>query len=128
VSTTEELLGRKVVGPVYKTENTVVGVRHPSIRKKLAITSPTNGGRSVGIVRPRTQTMELTLTKHKAMQQTGLLALYGQHSIRWTPPLITGCIRNVVSWCRQYIQDGTSVLVEHTVMLVSETLKPTYMA
>jgi hypothetical protein len=38
VSTTEELRERKVVAPVYKTENTVVGIRHvehvaPSIRK-----------------------------------------------------------------------------------------------
>jgi hypothetical protein len=36
-------------------ENTAVGIRHadhaaPYIRKKLAITSPTSGGRSVGIV------------------------------------------------------------------------------
>jgi hypothetical protein len=57
-------LERKVAAPVYKTENTAVGIRHadnvaPSIRKKLAITSPTSGGRSVGIVRSRTQTMEL---------------------------------------------------------------------
>jgi hypothetical protein len=40
VSTTEELLeGRKVAAPVYKTENTTVGIRHadhvaPSIRKR----------------------------------------------------------------------------------------------
>jgi hypothetical protein len=38
VSTTEELLGRKVAAPVYKTENAAVGIRHadhvaPSIRK-----------------------------------------------------------------------------------------------
>jgi hypothetical protein len=38
VSTTEELLDRKVEIPVYKTENTAVGIRHadhvaPSIRK-----------------------------------------------------------------------------------------------
>jgi hypothetical protein len=32
---------------------------HPVIRKKLALTSLTSGGRSVGIVRSRTQTMEL---------------------------------------------------------------------
>jgi hypothetical protein len=61
-----ELLDRKVAAPVYKTENTAVGIRHadhvaPSIRKKLAITSPTSGGRSVGIVRSRTQTMEFSL-------------------------------------------------------------------
>jgi hypothetical protein len=46
-----------------ENRDTAVGIRHadcmaPSIRKKLAITSPTSGGRSVGIVRSRTQTME----------------------------------------------------------------------
>jgi hypothetical protein len=66
VSTTEELLDRKVAAPVYKTENTAVGIRHanhvaPSIRKKLAITSLTSGGRSVGVVRSRTQTMEFVV-------------------------------------------------------------------
>jgi hypothetical protein len=65
VSTTEELLDRKVEAAVYKTENTAVGIRHAdhvalSIRKKLAITSLTRGGRSVGIV-SRTQTMEFFL-------------------------------------------------------------------
>jgi hypothetical protein len=63
LSTTEELLDGKGAAPVSKTENTAVGIRHadhvaPSIRNKLAITSPTSGGRSVGIVRSRTQTME----------------------------------------------------------------------
>jgi hypothetical protein len=58
VSTTEEILDRKVAAPVKKTENTAVGIRHadhvaPSIRKKFAITSLTIGGRSVGIVRSR---------------------------------------------------------------------------
>jgi hypothetical protein len=38
VSTTEELLDRKVAAPVKKTDNTAVGIRHadhvaPSIRK-----------------------------------------------------------------------------------------------
>jgi hypothetical protein len=38
VSATEELLERKVAAPVYKTDNTAVGIRHadhvaPSIRK-----------------------------------------------------------------------------------------------
>jgi hypothetical protein len=28
VNTTEELLDRKVAAPVYKTENTAVGIRH----------------------------------------------------------------------------------------------------
>jgi hypothetical protein len=66
VSTIEELFDRKVAAPVYKNENTAVGIRHAvhvasSIRKKLAITLPTRGGRSVGIVRSRTQTMEFSL-------------------------------------------------------------------
>jgi hypothetical protein len=66
VSTTEELLDRKVAAPVQKTENTAVGIRHadhvtPSIRKKLAIISPTSGGLSVSIVRSRTQAMEFSL-------------------------------------------------------------------
>jgi hypothetical protein len=63
VSTTEELLDRKVAAPVWKIENTAVGIRHadhvaPLSAKKLAITSSTSGGCSVGIVRSRTQTME----------------------------------------------------------------------
>jgi hypothetical protein len=33
----------------------------PTIRKTLALTSPTSGGRSVGIVRSRTKAMELLL-------------------------------------------------------------------
>jgi hypothetical protein len=46
--------------PVKKTELTAGGIRcadhvTPSIRKKLALTSPTSGGRSVGIVRLRTK-------------------------------------------------------------------------
>jgi hypothetical protein len=52
VSTTEELLERKVAVLVWKTENTAVEIRYadhvaPSIHKKWAITSPTSGGRSV---------------------------------------------------------------------------------
>jgi hypothetical protein len=66
VSTTEELLDRKVAAPVYKTDDTAVGIRHAyhvalSIRKKLTLTSPTSGGRSVGIVRSRTQTTVFVL-------------------------------------------------------------------
>jgi hypothetical protein len=63
VSTTEELLDGKVAAPIYKTENTAVGIRYadhlaPLYPQKLAITSPTSGGCSVGIVRSRTETME----------------------------------------------------------------------
>jgi hypothetical protein len=64
VNTTEELLGRKSSGSCL--ENREYGRRNPSpwprgtlYPHKLAITSPTSGGRSVGIVRSRTQIMEL---------------------------------------------------------------------
>jgi hypothetical protein len=67
VSTTEELLDRKVAAPVKKTENTAVGIRHadhvaPSIRKKVGNCFAAIGGRSVGIVRSRTQTMEFSFS------------------------------------------------------------------
>jgi hypothetical protein len=65
VSTTEELLDRKVAAPVYKTDNMAVGIHDadhvtPPIRKKLALTSPTSGDRSVGIVRLQTEAMEFS--------------------------------------------------------------------
>jgi hypothetical protein len=59
VSTTEELLDRKVAAPVYKTDITDVGICHAdhvalSNRKTSVLTSPTSGGRPVGIVRSQT--------------------------------------------------------------------------
>jgi hypothetical protein len=67
VSTTEELLDRKVAAPVL--ENREYGHRNPSrlprgtlCPQKLAITTPTSGGRSVGLVRSRTQTMEFSFS------------------------------------------------------------------
>jgi hypothetical protein len=62
VSVTEELLGRN--STVYDLESR--GIRHAdhvatSSRRKLALISLTNGGRSVGIVRLRTEAMECFL-------------------------------------------------------------------
>jgi hypothetical protein len=59
-------LEEKLAAPVKKTDITVVGIRHtdhatPSIRKKLALTWLTSGGRSVGIVLSRTKAMEILL-------------------------------------------------------------------
>jgi hypothetical protein len=62
----EELLERKVAAPVYKTE---INGRGDSLRwprdtlypLKLALTSPTSGGHSVGIVRWRTKAPEFFL-------------------------------------------------------------------
>jgi hypothetical protein len=60
VSTTEELLDRKVAAPVLKIENTAVGIRRadhvtPTIRKKSALILPTSGSRLVGIVHSQTK-------------------------------------------------------------------------
>jgi hypothetical protein len=56
-----------VAAPVLKSENTAVGIRSadhaaPSIRKKLALTSPINGCRSISIVRSPTKATELLLS------------------------------------------------------------------
>jgi hypothetical protein len=64
MSTIEELLGRNSGGSGLETENTAVGINcadyaTPSIRKKLSLTSPTSGGRSVGIVCLWTKTTEV---------------------------------------------------------------------
>jgi hypothetical protein len=65
VSTIEELLGRKTIGS--GVESWEYGRREPScwprgtfIPQKLALTPPTDGGRSVGIVRLWTQVMEFS--------------------------------------------------------------------
>jgi hypothetical protein len=57
LSTTDELLGRKSSGS--DLESGEYGRRGPSCwPQKLALTSPTGSGRSVGIVRLRTQATE----------------------------------------------------------------------
>jgi hypothetical protein len=63
VRTIEELLERKVAAPVYETEINGLGdslrrLRDTLYPLKLALTSPTSGGRSVGIVRWRTKAPE----------------------------------------------------------------------
>jgi hypothetical protein len=64
VSTMEELLGRKNSGSGLENRDygrrrsAALTTRHPSIRKKLALTSPTSGDNSFGIVRSRTEATE----------------------------------------------------------------------
>jgi hypothetical protein len=53
----------KISFSMTESEKTAVGIRHadhvaPLYPQKLALTSPTSGSRSVGIVRSRTQTTE----------------------------------------------------------------------
>jgi hypothetical protein len=66
VSTIEELLGRKISGSGLESRKYCL--RDPSRRprvtlypQKLALTSPTSGGLSVGIVHSRTQATEFSL-------------------------------------------------------------------
>jgi hypothetical protein len=76
VSTTEELLGRKSGGSCL--ENREYGRKGQSrcprgidYPQKLALTSPISGGRSVGIVRPRTQAKELVLPSRESYIDRG---------------------------------------------------------
>jgi hypothetical protein len=66
VGTTKELFGRNSSGSGLETENTAMGVRcadhaTPSVRKRLALTWPTIGGRSIRTVRSRTKAIEYGL-------------------------------------------------------------------
>jgi hypothetical protein len=69
VSTTEELLEKKSSGSGLENREYGRRDRHvdnvaPSIRQNLALTSPTSGGLSVGIVRSRTHATEFSLAKN----------------------------------------------------------------
>jgi hypothetical protein len=59
--------GENVAAPVYKTEITAVEIRpadHDTLyRQNLALTSPKNGGRSVGIDRWWTKAAEVLFIK-----------------------------------------------------------------
>jgi hypothetical protein len=68
VSTIEELLERKSSGSGLEIEITALGIRFvdystPLYSHKLALTSPTSGGRSACIVRSRTQATEFLYVK-----------------------------------------------------------------
>jgi hypothetical protein len=82
VSTTEELLDRKVAEKSSGSclENREYGRRDPSLwprgtlyPQELTITSPTSGGRSVGIVRSRTQTMEFSFRFYSRCTKNSLV-------------------------------------------------------
>jgi hypothetical protein len=66
VSTTEELLGRKIAAPAYKTENTAVGIRcgdHAKVGTNFA-------DRSVGILRSRTKVTEVLVCLRDGQKST----------------------------------------------------------
>jgi hypothetical protein len=83
VSTTEELLGRKSSGSGLEIRE--YGRRDPSrwprdklYPQKLALTSLTSGGRSVGIVRARTQATEFSF----GFFQGGLSTGFSRYNLR----------------------------------------------
>jgi hypothetical protein len=82
VSTTEELLGRNNSCSGLESQNTAVGIRHadhvaPSIHtKKLALTSLTSGGHSVGIFHLWNQATEFFFRLHFVIFQK--MAFYKQ--------------------------------------------------
>jgi hypothetical protein len=82
VSTTEELLGRKGRGSGLENRDYGLGIRHvdhvaPCIRNKFELSSPTSGGRSVGIVLSRTQAMEFVLFCFVCLSPSQAVEAYG---------------------------------------------------
>jgi hypothetical protein len=78
VCTTEELVERKNSGSglekrEYGRRNPLRRTRDTLYPQKLALTSPTSGGRSVGIVRSRTKATEFSLVKTGIGQASCLL-------------------------------------------------------
>jgi hypothetical protein len=104
VSTIEELLGRKSSGS--SLENRDYGRRDPSrlpcgtiYPQKLALASLTNGGRSVGIVRSRTQATEFSLV----LTTIGLLTT-------WISTLLTPFLLKCLDLCyfvTQWLTSGS---------------------
>ena len=94
VSSIEELLESKSSGSgLENRDSTAVGNRYadhvtPLYPQKLALTSPTGGGRSVGMVRSRTEATELLL------QAELLVALYS-----YLPAACTWCVAIAVRLC-----------------------------
>jgi hypothetical protein len=89
VSTIEELAERKSSGSGLENRDygrrgyATLTTRHPFIRKKLSLTSPTGGGRSVGIVRSRTQATEFYIINYDPKQ--GILIIQSEWAKQQTP-------------------------------------------
>jgi hypothetical protein len=91
VSIIGELLERKRA-PVYKAEITAVGIRradHATLlySQNLALAWPTSGGPSVGMVRSRTQAMELLLSVLNAVLIIQCLSRNNVFFFNFTYPL-----------------------------------------
>jgi hypothetical protein len=104
VSINEEILEINVATPVYKTEINDRGgsagliTRHPSIRKSWHNISPTNGGRSVGIVLLRTKGH--TIKQHTEGEVQFAILAFTQNGREWSVHVPDGCW--LKSLCRFY--------------------------
>jgi hypothetical protein len=81
VSTIEELLGRKSSGSGLEIRE--YDCREPSRSSRGILTSPTSGGRSVGIVRSRTQATDISFSFSSAYRLVvggGGITLTGQRN------------------------------------------------
>jgi hypothetical protein len=97
VSTIEELFGRKSSCPGLEKRHYCLGVRcadytTPLYPQKLALTLPTSGGRSVGIVRSRTKATELLLSL--LFPFAACFALFYGTMILTGPPYLFVCLRS----------------------------------
>jgi hypothetical protein len=81
LNTTEELLGIKNSGSGLETKNTAVEdppcYATPLYPYKLVLTSPTSRGRSIGIVRSRTQATEFSLVQEEENEPNELKSEVG---------------------------------------------------
>jgi hypothetical protein len=87
VSTSEELLERKSSGSGLENRDygrrrsAALTTRYSSIRKKLALSSPTSGGRTVGIVRSQTEATEFFFTGKYSRNVGKQLMFYPSNNI-----------------------------------------------
>jgi hypothetical protein len=129
MSTIEELLERK--GSGSGPENRDYGSRDPSrwprgtlYPQKLALTSPTSGGRSLGIVRSRTQATEFLLYE-PAFTRLDNQAYSSNLLVRvclctfWTPAKVLGGNINALFII------GNSVCCQHSYLEKTDTPVPT---
>jgi hypothetical protein len=133
VSTIEEQLGRKSCGSGLKSReygrrDAARWPRGTLYPQKLALTSPTSGGRSVGIVRSRAQATEFSLV---LLSETILAAhpSAGRCNINWGMWLEVscfGCFRYTSEICRTEIasfrEAAFFIYVPHSSTLMKEAV------
>jgi hypothetical protein len=88
VSTTEELLGRESEGSglesrEYGHRDSLCWPLNTLYQQKMALTSPTSGGRSVGIVLSQTQATEFSLFLVLVSDYLVVLDAYGRLTLMW---------------------------------------------